>query len=70
MNCAWKEMTEICSNMQRLGARGRGGANASCQGNDGLFWALDFVDDENHSPPMVGLSPPPLLEVVDAELNI
>lgn len=47
-----------------------GGANASCQGNNGLFWALDFVDDENHSPPMVGLSPPPLLEVLNAELNV
>lgn len=25
----------------------------------GLFWALGFVDEENHSPPMVGRSPPP-----------
>lgn len=25
----------------------------------GLFWALDFVDDENHFPAMLGLSLPP-----------
>lgn len=25
----------------------------------GLFWALDFADDENHFPAMLGLSLPP-----------
>lgn len=36
----------------------------------GLFWALDFADDENHFPAMLGLSLPPLLEAINAEPNI
>ena len=51
--------------MQRDGAGGgwraeeKGERMLVARATMGLFWALDFVDDENHFPAMLGLSLPP-----------
>lgn len=57
-------MIEICSNMQTDGAGGwrvekKGERMLVARATMGLFWALDFADDENHFPVMLGLSLPP-----------
>lgn len=50
--------------MQRDGVGGwrveeKGERTLVARATMGLFWALDFADDENHFPAMLGLSLPP-----------
>lgn len=57
--------------MQQYAKAGGGEQMRVARATMGLFWASDFVDDENRSPAMVGLSPPPPPpEALNAELNI
>lgn len=56
-------MIEICSNMQRDGAGAGGGEKGEqmlvARATEGLFWASDFADEENHFPAVPGRAGPP-----------